>query len=699
MPRITALIPILCVTACLVAEVEVTEETVTHPMWIAPMEEDRPYPKTPSRDELKQLYQNEKNLKKSLEHRLLEDNPKLKEDKKARREALREALGRSKAYQRAREKIRAARAKYHRKIDHKFPLITLDNGRIRVKIAPTLGMRVVNAVDLETGRSLANTPDPKYYETEPFRDIIGWTAGYVETSFPYFEHGMYVRQSAGYRIVKGAGGEVTVAMNCRFTHFQHKREMGRYGHYSQRPLSVWVTLKPDEARYRLTTRLENPNPLRRAERIWTNHLMHVDEYSGEQIIYPAGYIMPHNGGWAKPFYAEGGRRGWRGVSWFALYPEWGFCGVYAPKDDFNSLITKDPQACPGMKLYTRNDEGGFLELWTGSTTLFEYPGDFRPPYVPVQYAQSYYGVSGAGRVVFANEHVAVGHDGKRYTLTAPQPARARVEVHPTGKLLGEGPVGPGKNPVTFELPKEGTEVRVKLNAEQRARVRLPLTFTDEVLKRHAKVNSLGGKFRVELEENTNHVGAPTVRHAVRQAKGLLATDGKVDIQRVISTANACYRLGRFDLVDKLLVLAGDAPDADYLRGLVAWERGKKVDFGDAGLESYYHRALLAIRDGETEAAVEWLDKLIDKRPAVYRPRLLRACLTKNAKAANALAGENPASPEAQLVRELLDLRDAAGEKEKLLRHNPGAAEQVEAFREELTKGEWQHVRRYELTTR
>ena len=51
-----------------------------------------------------------------------------------------------------------------------FTAITLRNPHIEVVVAPELGMRVLNAIDLKTGRSLGGSPDPRKYETDPFEE-------------------------------------------------------------------------------------------------------------------------------------------------------------------------------------------------------------------------------------------------------------------------------------------------------------------------------------------------------------------------------------------------------------------------------------------------------------------------------------------------------------------------------------------------
>ena len=659
----------------------------------APYEADRLYP---LRGDASSQKQKERERRKDIWTAAVKANPDLAKLPKRQRQLEQRKLEAADAQlSKIREDIRAAQQSTWKKQTYQVPIVTLNNGLVEVKIVPTLGMRVLNAIDLRTGRSLAGTADACFFENETFKDIIGWDAGYLETSFPYFEHGMGVRQSAGYRVVNHDDGSVTVAMNCRFTEHQHPRHMNRHGRYSQRSLSVWVTLAPGESCYRVTTRLDNPNPLRRADRCWTNHRLHADRYDAEHIIYPAGYYMPHGAGWAKPFWAEGGQRGWVGVSHFCLYPDYGFAGVYSAARDTNCLITFDPKISPGMKLYTRNGKGGFMEIWTGSGVVFEDPGSFLPPYVPVQYTMTYYAVSGIGRVDYANTDVAVAIDKGRFALVTPRPGKA-VVTDAAGKVLAEGAVGPTVDPLCGAVAKR---MKVQVDGKTVADFTWPRTYAD-TRPRLAQVKTLGGPFRAELEENTNHVGAPTIRNALQEANSVLKTPvtGTVSgaaADRLVSIANGCYRMGHFDLVTALCDRVGDRPETRYLRGLIAWEKGTpgKIDT-DCGLDAYYMVALERVAEGKADAAVDVLKKLIAARPKVYRPRLLLAYLTKDKAMAQALAAENPASAEAQLVCEKLGMDAATGALKALLRDNPGATRQVKEFEKELTAGKWQHVRRY-----
>ncbi len=573
-------------------------------------------------------------------------------------------------------------------IEATFPLVTLNNGLIEVKIVPTLGMRVLNAVDLRSGQAFCGTVDPRAEETGDFKDVIGWDAGWTEVSFPFFEHGMGVRQSAGYRVIKADDGTVTVAMNMRFTAQQDPRNMSRYGRYSPRILSAWVTIKPGESRYTVTYRVDNPLPLPQGDRIWTNQRMWAEGYDSQHLIYPAGYVMQHGGQTVEPFMADGGKPSYKSVSLFALHTDYEFCGVYASRTDSNSLIINDKKNAPGMKLYTTSSDGGFMEFWCGSGQVFEDPGHLRPGFEPVQYSLTYYTVSGLGRVAFANRDFAITEKDGKYSFTANHDAKAEI-TDADGKLLAAGALGPNNSLTGIT----GKRFMVKLDGTQVGDVTFPLSYTDtrDQLK---EVSKLGGKFRFELEENCNNIGAPTARDAIGVAQTLAKGGDIADAEYAVSIANTAYRYGYLTEVAAIAKKLQGNPAADLLAGLVAWEKGEPVDFGKAGVEANYHRALLAVQKNNTPAAIAFLDEFIKANPVAYYPRLFRAYLAQDIAGAKALAAENPALPEAQLALELLGVAGAKEAKEALVQDNPDAYEQLEQFKGQITEGKWQFPRRF-----
>ncbi|MFP4354270.1 MAG: DUF5107 domain-containing protein [Phycisphaerae bacterium] len=575
-------------------------------------------------------------------------------------------------------------------IDWTGPLVTLNNGLVEVKIVPTLAMRVLNAIDLTTGRSMAGTDDPKYYETQPFTDVIGWTAGFIEASFPYFEHGTGVRQDAAWRIIRKDDGTVTVAMTMLFTEHQQERHKRRYGRFSQRQLSSWVTLKPGQSKFSVHYRVDNPNPLRRGDRFWTNVLMHAAVYDQKHIIYPVGYYSPHGAGWVKPFFAEGGQRQYRGVSHFGIYPEYRFAGVYSPQADVNHLVIRSADA-PGMKLYTRREEGGFLEHWFGTGAVFEDAGGFVGPFQPIEMSLELYQADKIGRVLWADGRAAVGYKDGAFLAEVPSAAEVRLQVKGSDNSA-RARLEPGQLLKLQARPE--AEVEISINGQVAAS--LPLTFADTTDK-HPKVKTLGGKLRIEKESISNHVGAPTDKDAIRIVENMIKKNSwPGDTELLVSLANTCYRYGRFDLVDKALQYIGPTdPDGDFLRGLMAWERGEKVDFGSAGIEANYHRALLAVQDNQTDKAVRYLKQFIDKYPGAFRPQLLLAWLEKDKSAAEKLLAANPASAKALLVLKMLGDEQAGEDLKAMIDSYKPLSEDVRRFRAEITEGKWQHMPRYQ----
>lgn len=578
----------------------------------------------------------------------------------------------------------------------RFTRISIRNQHLEVIVAPELGMRVLNAIDLATGRSLSGTPDARQYETQDFEQFPIWTAGYLEHSFPYFEHGMFARQPAGWRIVEQADGGVQIAMTCRFSHWQHPRHMARHGNYSDRALSVIVELKPNQRRYRVTTRVDNPNPLPRSERVWTNHHLHTEGYDREHIIFPVGYVSTHSVWWAnpywiKPYHADGGEPWYESVSLFGIYSPHGFTGWHSSQHDDNSLIIKDPESCPGLKLYTGKD--GFFELWVGTTTLFEHPGGLVAPYEPTGYSLDYYLAPDIGRVEFATRDLAMGIRDGIARLTGPVELPVRVrDQH--GQIITEGMIGPGHAPLT--LPA-AWPLSVEHGGKHLATIALPLQHPD-TSDLVDIIDAKGGEIRYELEEVSNTRREMTVRDAIPAAQAIV--DGSAETEPsargVLSLARACYRLGHFELTTALCARLPSSPETDYLRALVAWETGDPatVDFASAGLDSYYLRALQAHANGDRATALIWLDQLLAVRPQVWRPRLLQAYLANDLVGAQRLAHEQPASLDAHIVCELLGDPAAATATADLLRTNPDAAEQLAQFRAELEHGAWTHIRRY-----
>jgi hypothetical protein len=362
-----------------------------------------------------------------------------------------------------------------------------------------------------------------------------------------------------------------------------------------------------------------------------------------------------------------------------------------------------------MKLYTAFSANMF-ELWGGQGTVFEVPGELKPGYVPNEFTHRFYIAQGIGQVSYANDDVAVSVDGHQFAMVATREAAA-VVTDDSGAVVAKGPIGPhtilkgtfGKTLVvaldgapalnqTFplDLPAPTKENVFSLKTGPESTV--PEDVRKDFLALLNRKSPADNPTYYEQEGFCANEGAPTMRNVLPVARTLAAGGDPV---RALSVARAAYRLGDLTNAARIAKLYPGA-EADFVLGLVAWEKGEDVDFAAAGVESNYHRAMLAVRKGDTKGAIALLDALIAAQPTAYYPRLMRAFLAKDVRGAQALADENPGSPEAQLVLELLGVKGAQAEKDALLKNNPTAAEQVARFADQITKGAWAPVPRFPL---
>ncbi len=625
-----------------------------------------------------------------------------------------------------------------RDIKDTVDVIKLNNGMIEAWVCPAYAGRLLRVIDLKTGEDYF-----KWMDT--FQDYLAWQTGGMKASFPFFEHGTFLRQPAGHRIVKNDDGSVTVAMDLRFSHHNTKADRERYGRYSDEALNIMVTVFPDSTAVEWRQRKENLNPTPRSQRCWNVVLFPQERFTKQgfktkrgrdpetgkkikiqvpaempdqermrqniEFIYPAPWVTdhgptrvhtaPHWSQWAdgKP----NDHANWN-VSHFALYTPYGFSGAYYPKENVNRLRihTPDRDKGPALKLYSAYWPD-FVELWGGQGIVFEAPSPSRPGYVPVDFQHWFWMAQGIGKVDVANRDVAVAVEGDAFEMMASRKATAKV-VDRSGKTVAEGPVGPH----TILKGTFSKGLTVMLDGEQVLDQNLPIamptpsremeyvlekknanTLPERVMKDFDFIVQQRNKNRPgywEEESFAHNEGMTRLKDVRGTAKGI--QDG--DSAYVNSIARAMYRLGYLDDAKRLADLV-PGPEADFTLGLIAWEKGEAVDFGKAGPESGFHRALLAVQKGDQAAAVKQVDKLLADSPTAWLPRLARAAWAKDVGAAKALAAENPASPEAQLVLKLLG---QANELDALLANNPSAAEHVKLFEGSITKGTWAHIPRF-----
>jgi hypothetical protein len=540
-----------------------------------------------------------------------------------------------------------------------FTVVELDNGLVSAKIFPHLGMRLLDVVDKRKGVSYFKVRDPltAHYGNR-------WKTGGIDVSFPYPEHGMHFYQKSGFCIIEDPDGGAGVAMNMRFYQYQGSRERERYGRYDDRILSVIYRLRPYSTAIEATYRLDNPNPLRRGDRLWITVQMPAYEPASMRAIFPAKGIVTHNGdNYRTTSDPINDLSDWYASQAFTLDCEWPFGGVYYRADTVGRLRITNPARARGMKFVAGGrltQDPAYMEFWTGNGTWFEDPGAFAGAFEPVSFTHYYWNTYGIGMPSYADSLFAVALDEDSFAVVAPKKGHFKVTDF-SGAILAEGVAGP-YTVLTGE--STGHNLVFFLDGEEIFRSAFPLPISDNQDRVAAyKARQAGGAEANERSVVPFHSGPPQLK--------------------ACDSPNNCYRLGHLDKVS-----------GDYLEALAAWERGEEVAWGDSPVDAYFFRALQAVAHGNPSHAVELLDTLIAQRPNAYWARLVHAYLSGDLRAARELSRQNPALPEALLVCELLGDSEAAERRVALERDGGAAGAMVEQFRLLLTEGRWTHIPRY-----
>jgi hypothetical protein len=554
-------------------------------------------------------------------------------------------------------------------------VVKLNNGLVEAWVVPAWGARLIRAIDLKTKVDY-------FWWTPAGKSHLGWDApGGVKPSYPFFEHGTHMEQPASYRVVANPDGSRTVAMDLRFTQYTQPRESARYGRFGDEPLNVMVTVEPGSALVKWRQRKENLSPMPRAERMWNDSLFPIErpmkaDGKGEdrdammqrnRFIYPVRYAADHGPTTLHSSPHWSNLSNWD-VSHFAVDAPYHFVGVFHVPTSISRLRLNDEQG-PAAKLYSAF-WCDFAEHWGGVGYVFERPGRLLPAWQPVEFTHRYWTAQGIGEVSFANDDAAVHVDGTRFELLTSREQTVSVN--------GAAPAKVGPHTV-LTGSFDGKALKVvdaagKVLLAQTFPLDRPTPAKDEAIPAEVKkkYDEIVASGNAEGETVATNEGAPGALEGI-------ATNPRV-----------AYRFGQFD--HALALLGGDrSPEADYLRGLIAWEKGEKVDFGSAQWQADYHRALQAVQAGDRKAAVAKADSYLKAVPTAWYPRLARAVWAKDPAAATALATENPGSPEAQLALKLLG---QPNELEALLKGNPEAAKDVAAFEAQVSKGQWAHPTRY-----
>jgi hypothetical protein len=314
-------------------------------------------------------------------------------------------------------------------------------------------------------------------------------------------------------------------------------------------------------------------------------------------------------------------------------------------------------------------------------------------------------------VAFANEYIAVSHQGNSFKMTAPVPGVITVYDYnqSSGPILSDKKIGPG----IILTGNFSTGVRVVSDDKEICNIKLPLEYVDNSSE-HAKVEAWAARngcyedagsspldarweYGIELEEIATERWTMSHLAALVGVNDMSSGD---DADIIISRANAAYRSGGFDIVEQYLAkLDGrNAPQANYLEGLMALEKGENADFSNTVIQGNYFKALQSIKDGNTGAAVSALDELLEEHPDAVRPRLLRAYLNRSINDAMYIYRIVPGSLELWVVLKELGYPGAAENLDGLLEQQDIASIRADDFRKEISDGVWRHERRFEYNS-
>ncbi len=592
--------------------------------------------------------------------------------------------------------------------DVDYTLITVSNEFIEVDIAPELGLRVLAARD----KSVADEPPVDFFTGSSPILTNEWLRGHggVEPSFPFFESGTStIDQGGGYRVIEHPDGAVTVAMNMRMDHRQTEMDMAFLGKYGDRPLSAWVTVRPGRSMFEITYRAENHNPTRRSTRMWNNTFFPGNATS---VLFPVYWAADHC---VSDHWVVDGDPDNAHASDFGLFPQYPFAGLWYASEGVNRLRICDPEEAPGLKLYD-GIPSSYYEIWGSTNAVFEVPEGFVDAYEPLQMTHAYYVTRAIDEIAYANEHVAIALPARnRFEMVATRDATVTVVDYEGRTIVAGEPVGPSA--VVSGSFSDG--VRVVLDGDTVFDGNLPLVLDPDI----DGLDSLQAWSALSWGTGTHDKSELGTVDGLRYARNVEMEDlgskwwtlsafasawfdiaqaqqPDVPVEQVLSVANTLYRLGRLDrakLWARLVNFKEPTPRADYLLGLIAWEQGDTVDFGGAGLEASYHRALQAIARGAYGEAISLLQGYVSEHPKAFRPRVLLAYLTRDLTLAAACSMENPGSPEALAVLNELGYEPAEQALATLVDTATGSDRALADFMVEITQGTWRHGRRYEYT--
>jgi hypothetical protein len=353
--------------------------------------------------------------------------------------------------------------------------IVLENEYVRAVVLPEFGARLPRVTFKTANRDL-------FWVNDVLEDNLPWAMGGLRVSFPFPEYGRHMDEGAGWRIVKGPDGSVTVGMDMRFS--QYAGEVQQYGRFSGLRHAVYVTLRPGTSVLEYSARIDSRLPLAHGFRLWS--VAQFPRRPGANILFPTPLATGPDAAamqrWPTWDDTDHSVLGSWNAAVFAVDMQGDWSGVYYPDADANHLVLKPRFTVLGTGLRVGSGaSNSMIEMWHGSNPTLEHPGHFLPPFgnyvLPLKLTM----VTGIGRVEWANNNVAVSYEaedqGARIRVAAFQVrpgctvmARTKAE---TAKAVGT--LSPDR-PLVVDLAKRAEPVLLTVvqgEDEELAEVSLP----------------------------------------------------------------------------------------------------------------------------------------------------------------------------------------------------------------------------------
>jgi hypothetical protein len=450
-----------------------------------------------------------------------------------------------------------------------------------------------------------------------------------------------------------------------------------------------------------------------------------DSMQAEPVM-PTGLVSDHRGKKERKYEVHdqplsAGAEG-RHCSLFAWALKYPFCGVWYPRSDVNRLRISDHCTAPGAKYYYQYDNppgrpildweptANMVELWGGSSTIFEGVEEWIEPGRTYTMEQRYYIANGIGKVLWADSLLCVGAAKKgdsASVMITPLAKIADVKVFiDNTRLPGATTIVPGVN-ARYDTPGRVLQgnLRVTVSGKTVLNQSFPLDFSPDTARCNQIRNSVkwGGR-RAEM------MGFPAdFGENCRDAIGMMKSDS-------LAMARLLYRDGYIYPAIRILrnTSRENAENGElwYLLGVCSLELGdsvsartafsKALDCTNPYFHAAYYLAALRLSHGEWEKAVKLVEMDTLKGEQSWDGRLLSAwALMKNDperawSITEEMESEDPADPRLAFVRYQAAYIACGVRKQDELKNileelikEPGAQRRIDEFRA-LTEGRLLH---------